>query len=476
MLLLLGVSLLLRILAAGQERAQDEVIVVAVADFQNNAGKEYDYLIKAIPNSILTNLANVKQLKVVEREQLAKALEELGLSKEGVVDEGTAAKVGRFLGATVMILGDFFVIENEIRINARLVDVKTSLITAAEMVRGPRGREIFALIDRLSSLILKDLTAVVGETPTASFSYRPSNPVSGEEVVFDASGSADPDGAIVKYEWDFDNDGVFDARGPSASYRFPAGDHMVRLTVTDKSGMSDSIVKTVRVSSPNYTNQLPVARFSFSPANPTEHDTVVFDASASRDPDGSITSYAWDFDGDERIDAQGVRAIYQFSSEGSHPVTLTIVDNRGGLSKLSYVVEVRRPANGATFFLSGGIGLVGRTHFYKGAFGIPLSPETAGELGFGYGESQLLQRDYPLILKLTAVDLNVLYRVIPSGFVGGGVGALVISGEYKIDWPVEGSKSFTYYSIVVNLKIGYQIGFLVLSAGISYPVVGYKGY
>ncbi|RLE67339.1 MAG: hypothetical protein DRJ45_09675, partial [Thermoprotei archaeon] len=54
---------------------------------------------------------------------------------------------------------------------------------------------------------------VVNVPPEASFTFGPEEPYAGQEVSFDASGSEDPDGEIVKYSWDFDGDGVIDAEG-----------------------------------------------------------------------------------------------------------------------------------------------------------------------------------------------------------------------------------------------------------------------
>jgi PKD repeat protein len=57
------------------------------------------------------------------------------------------------------------------------------------------------------------------------------------DVTFDASASGDPDGAITKYEWDFDGDGVFETDGgtnPVIQHTFiNGGEYDVSLRVTD---------------------------------------------------------------------------------------------------------------------------------------------------------------------------------------------------------------------------------------------------
>ncbi|UCD28005.1 MAG: PKD domain-containing protein, partial [Planctomycetota bacterium] len=67
-------------------------------------------------------------------------------------------------------------------------------------------------------------------------------PTSGQpplEVNFDASNSSDPDGTIVGYEWDFDNDGTVDSTAVTDSYTYlTEDDYIARLTVTDDNGLT----------------------------------------------------------------------------------------------------------------------------------------------------------------------------------------------------------------------------------------------
>jgi PKD repeat protein len=84
--------------------------------------------------------------------------------------------------------------------------------------------------------------------PTASFTYSPSSPSTGESVSFDGSGSSDPDGSISSYDWDF-GDGTT-ATGSTASHSYSSsGDYAVTLTVTDDAGATDSTTQTVSVGS-----------------------------------------------------------------------------------------------------------------------------------------------------------------------------------------------------------------------------------
>lgn len=71
--------------------------------------------------------------------------------------------------------------------------------------------------------------------------------------------------------------------------------------------------------------QPPEASFTATPARVGPGVPVVFDASASVDPDGTIVSYSWDF-GDGEV-GSGAVTTHAYSASGTYPVTLTVVDD-----------------------------------------------------------------------------------------------------------------------------------------------------
>jgi serine protease len=84
------------------------------------------------------------------------------------------------------------------------------------------------------------------ESPTVSIDASSASVEVGEEVTFDGSTSADPDGTITSYEWDF-GDGT-GATGEVVTKAYDSsGDYSVTLTVTDDAGAttSDSVAVTV---------------------------------------------------------------------------------------------------------------------------------------------------------------------------------------------------------------------------------------
>ncbi len=90
------------------------------------------------------------------------------------------------------------------------------------------------------------------------------------------------------------------------------------------------------------SNAPPRADFRFSPQNPDTNTVVTFDASSSRDPDGALVKYEWDFNGDGRFEETKTTPITTrlFDRAGEWRVNLRVTDNRGATGSISKIVKV----------------------------------------------------------------------------------------------------------------------------------------
>jgi hypothetical protein len=88
----------------------------------------------------------------------------------------------------------------------------------------------------------------------------------------------------------------------------------------------------------------PVARFTYTPQDTLVGQTTRFDASSSRDDDGRIVAYDWDFDGDGLFDRTGVAPEVSFATAGPRAVRLRVTDDRGDVTEVSRTFTVRASA------------------------------------------------------------------------------------------------------------------------------------
>lgn len=86
-------------------------------------------------------------------------------------------------------------------------------------------------------------------------------------------------------------------------------------------------------------NQRPQAAFVVSGQTSGLPATLTFNGGASRDPDGSISQYAWAF-GDGQTGSGGV-VTHVYDAAGDYTVSLTVTDNRGQTGSTSQLVAVR---------------------------------------------------------------------------------------------------------------------------------------
>jgi parallel beta-helix repeat protein len=129
------------------------------------------------------------------------------------------------------------------------------------------------------------------EPPVANFTWTPSNPNPDQTITFNASASNDSDGYITLYEWDWNNDGVYDESytNPTTTHSWSqVGSYPVTLRVSDNYNATDTITKTVNVEG---ENQPPVFGTP-TPLNGSTNNPLSFSWSIPiNDPEGNLFSW-----------------------------------------------------------------------------------------------------------------------------------------------------------------------------------------
>jgi hypothetical protein len=194
--------------------------------------------------------------------------------------------------------------------------------------------------------------------PIAAFTWSPQYPKPNQTVTFDASESYDPDGQITSYYWDFGDGTNMTETSPKINHTYTTyGPKYVTLTVTDNDGRNSSKTQTIYIGIP------PQVSFTYDwdrrneyPENPYMCCEIIFNATESLDPDGSIIQYVWNI---TRLQFQpkGVRishipieswnetttnSTYTFTpaKNSIYNITLTIYDNDGLYNTTSKTIFV----------------------------------------------------------------------------------------------------------------------------------------
>ena len=147
---------------------------------------------------------------------------------------------------------------------------------------------------------------------------------------------------IFLVEFDYSPDGIefFPIEGPAPDEvpgyavlwnagDLPGGDYLLRVRLTWPSGLEE--IDTI----PVYVNEQPFALLEAEPGDSPL--TVLFDASASFDPDGIVTGYLWEFGDGTIFDGPPV-VTHEFPAPGEYGVSVTVFDMDEGESTAHHLI------------------------------------------------------------------------------------------------------------------------------------------
>lgn len=96
-------------------------------------------------------------MDVVERADIDKAIGELKLTRDRMFDQSTVSQIGRLVGAQKLLLGSYFKIGKNLRIDARVVDTETGRILAS-VAREGQPDDLTALVTAIGEEIAESQT------------------------------------------------------------------------------------------------------------------------------------------------------------------------------------------------------------------------------------------------------------------------------------------------------------------------------
>lgn len=176
---------------------------------------------------------------------------------------------------------------------------------------------------------------VRNRAPTAAATADNTSVETGVPVAFDGSGSADADGRIVSWLWEFGDGQTSGEESPTHTFaqsKEGGGAFAVRLTVVDNLGARASTTYSLTV-----VNRLPTAVVD-APATIYAGVAAVFLGNGSSDPDGLVLNWTWDF-GDGSL-AYGPEVGHAFGEAQNYTVKLTVRDNSGGQAEQTLTLTV----------------------------------------------------------------------------------------------------------------------------------------
>ncbi|PID70431.1 hypothetical protein CSB37_01950 [bacterium DOLZORAL124_38_8] len=173
-----------------------------------------------------------------------------------------------------------------------------------------------------------EATPVLGQSPLS--------------VQLSAEKSSDPDGEIVLYEWDLDDDQDFELKGAEKKVINKVfdtiGDHIVRLRVTGRNNDFSVAETKIVVTEPDEKIRAEIVSpdAKFSGVAPFK---ITLDGSQSFTKNGAIKSYEWQIEGEPKT-IKNRKISRTFNVPGQYKVTLTIENSNGEKDQVEQVIHV----------------------------------------------------------------------------------------------------------------------------------------
>jgi len=122
---------------------------VILLDFDNATGYgDANYLTTSLPDTIETKINQTGKFNLdIKQDEVYQAAQSLNIDKTEFYNETNALSIAKSLDADVVVIGQFIINGDDIKIVAKALDVETERVAATSTENGSLGVELFDLID-----------------------------------------------------------------------------------------------------------------------------------------------------------------------------------------------------------------------------------------------------------------------------------------------------------------------------------------
>ncbi len=121
---------------------------LAVLPFYNNSKtNKLGHLRQGLPAIFTDKFIKLGRFVIVERARIDSVMQELGLQQSGLIDEKTAVKIGKLLGAKYLLLGMFIENHGVIRIDMRVIETETGRAAIPASITSENEEKLFPAIE-----------------------------------------------------------------------------------------------------------------------------------------------------------------------------------------------------------------------------------------------------------------------------------------------------------------------------------------
>ena len=158
-------AVLLGVYAEGDELPTIAIMDVAATNTSNVKSQViYEYIVDVV------NKANM--YTIVERSALQAAIDEMQIGSSGMVDDTTAAQIGKLAGAEFILISNLIVDDGITYLSTRIVSVESGQVTNTAMLQAGESEYIASLASRTVSELL-DIAELVKKPPVSEDKNSP---------------------------------------------------------------------------------------------------------------------------------------------------------------------------------------------------------------------------------------------------------------------------------------------------------------